>query len=507
MKKWVLLVSVYLILFSGISQISYDERVEFELKDGYSDEVINLFGENGFIISSKKDYSDGKDIEEWKFEKFLNNLKSDQSVKVILDEDLEPRAKFTNNERIHTIYTDRKFNFAVISVDAATMEITKVFGKLPKKFYVFEMVVLGDYVIIKGILKRAPTLCAVNWKTGTAQLLPLVLPNNKPKKNEINAIQVMEAANEVFIYVNREIENDKLESYVLRFNANCELESTLNLTPKNNKSLKDITASKISDEKYIFTGTYSSDDSETSEGVFFCQTDNFSVDFIKFHSYVSLEKFLTYLPKKKQEKIEKKKNKQEAKGEEFTLNYRLATHDIIPDNDGYIFIGEAFYPTYRTETRMVTTFINGRPSTSMQTVIVFDGYQYTHAMVCKFDNEGNILWDQIFEMFGTYKPYYVKKFISVDPTDQNAVKLVYTSNNKITTKSFDHEGGIIFESQTEEIRTNFEGDKSKYGFSEIEYWYDNYFIAYGNQKIKNEDKNDRNKKTRNVYFINKIRFE
>lgn len=507
MKKLFLFCVVFLILFSGFSQISYEDRVEFELRDGYSNEVINLFGENGFIISSKKDYTDAKDLEEWKFEKFSNNFESNQSVKILLDEDLEPRANFTNSDRLHTIYTDRKFNFAVLSVDAATMEVTKVFGKLPKKFYVFEMVVLGDYLIIKGILKRAPTLCAVNWKTGTTQLLPIILPNNNPKKNSINAMQVMESASEVFIYVNREVENDKVESYVLRYNANCELESTLNLTPKNNKSLKDITVSKISDDQYIFTGTYSTDESETSEGIFFCQTDNAGVDFIKFHSYVTLEKFLTYLPKKKQEKIEKKKNKQEAKGEEFTLNYRLATHDIIPDNDGYLFIGEAFYPTYRTESHMVTTYINGHASTTMQTTVVFDGYQYTHAMLCKFDSEGNILWDQIFEMFGTYKPYYVKKFISVDPTDQNAVKLVFTSNNKITTKSFDHDGAILFERQTDEIKTNFDGDKSKYSFSEIEYWYDNYFIAYGSQKIKNEDTNDRNKKTRHVYFINKIRFE
>jgi len=111
-------------------------------------------------------------------------------------------------------------------------------------------------------------------------------------------------------------------------------------------------------------------------------------------------------------------------------------------NDGYIFIGEAFYPTYRNETRMVTSYVNGRPSTTMQTTLVFD-----------------------------------------------------------------HDGEILFEHQTDEIKTNFEGDKSKYSFSEIENWYDNYFIAYGSQKIKNEDTNNRNNKTRHVYFINKIKFE
>jgi len=42
-------------------------------------------------------------------------------------------------------------------------------------------------------------------------------------------------------------------------------------------------------------------------------------------------------------------------------------------------------------------------------------------------------------------------------------------------------------------------------FSNLVYWYDHYYLAYGEQKIKNKE-NDKVMKKRIVYFINKIKF-
>ena len=34
-------------------------------------------------------------------------------------------------------------------------------------------------------------------------------------------------------------------------------------------------------------------------------------------------------------------------------------------------------------------------------------------MVAKFSHQGKLIWDQTFEMWSAYKPFYVKKFISI----------------------------------------------------------------------------------------------
>jgi hypothetical protein len=220
-----------------------------------------------------------------------------------------------------------------------------------------------------------------------------------------------------------------------------------------------------------------------------------------------LDNFLSYLPERKQERLEKKKDRKEKKGKEFNIDYRILAHEVMPLEDGYLLLGEAYYPTYRTISYTTTTMVNGMVTTRLITQQVFDGYQYTHAMLSKFDKEGNLMWDEIFEMWNAYKPFHVKRFISIAEKNQNSLKLVFASRNKINAKSIDFGGSVILDSQSEEIQTTFTGDKTKASFSNLAYWYDNYFIAYGQQKIKNkEDAND-TKKKRKVFFISKIKFE
>jgi hypothetical protein len=42
--------------------------------------------------------------------------------------------------------------------------------------------------------------------------------------------------------------------------------------------------------------------------------------------------------------------------------------------------------------------------------------------------------------------------------------------------------------------------------SDIKYWYDNYFLAYGISVIKNKD-GDKTKRKRKVFFVSKVKFE
>jgi len=169
-------------------------------------------------------------------------------------------------------------------------------------------------------------------------------------------------------------------------------------------------------------------------------------------------------------------------------------------DEGYLFIGEAYYPTYRTET--YTTYSNGVAVT--QTRQVFDGYQYTHAVVTRYNKYGEMVWDQIFEMYPSYKPFFVKRFISIAEGDQDALNLVFASRSRIVSKSFSYEGEVISDRTSDPIETGLDGDKTKWSNSNVDYWYDDYFIAYGRQKIKNKEKGQRK---RFVYFVNKIKFE
>lgn len=317
--------------------------------------------------------------------------------------------------------------------------------------------------------------------------------------------QVSEKNKEVYIYIKVPAQKRKTDLYVIRLNDKGGKQDQFNLTANIDKNIIGITASKVDGDKYVYTGTYSTKSTSSSEGLFFCTAKKGKVENIEFHNFIDLKNFLSYLPEKRQEKIKKKQAKKANKGKELTFQYNIAPHEIIEISDGYLFLGEAYYPTYRTEVYYETVVRNGQTVQVRRTRKVFDGYQYTHATLAKFDKSGKLLWDQSFEMWSAYKPFHVKKFISIAEKNETSIKLIFTSGSYIHSKSYGFDGSIKKESKSQQIKTGKEGDKTKFSFSNLDYWYDNYFLAFGRQKIKNKDL--KGKKKRKVLFVSKIKYE
>ena len=327
------------------------------------------------------------------------------------------------------------------------------------------------------------------------------------KRIVLDGMQIIEESNEIFVYVEA-IKNKKLSTtYFVRMDDQGKMKDIVDFTQIGGEIITNTTVSYLSENKYVLTGTYSTKSRVSSEGMYFSIFEDGQVKSISFYNFLDLENFLNYLPERKKKKVEKKKKRKSDKGKEFKLRYYLAPHNIIQLEDGYVFLAEAYYPTYRTETYTTTSFVNGVATTTTQTRTVFDGYQYTHAFLAKFNLQGEMEWDETFKMTPVRKPFYVKRFINIAEQDDESIKLVFASGSVIHSKSVSFDGVVTNERSSSEIETGKEDDNIKYSFSNLSYWYDDYFIAYGSQKIKNvEDRGENGKKKRLVYFINKVQF-
>tara|TARA_R110000868_G_scaffold9097_5_gene46014 strand:+ start:20 stop:979 length:960 start_codon:yes stop_codon:yes gene_type:complete len=318
-------------------------------------------------------------------------------------------------------------------------------------------------------------------------------------------MQANTSANEVYLFVQGINSKKSSEMFFLVLTDGKIKTPAQKIDKTNDFNIISISASKINDAEYIITGTYGEKSNYASVGLFFGKIENKKVDFLKFFNFLEFKDFLTYLPEKRQAKIERKKERKKKQGKEMTIDYNIASHNIIKTPEGnYIFLGEAFYPTYRTET--YTTFVNGQSVT--QTRQVFDGYQYTHAMISKFSPKGELIWDRLFKMYASYKPFYIKRFITLYGDSENSLNMAFVDSKKINTKSINYiNGEILKEENSDEIETGWEGDETKKGITHMEYWYENYFIVYGNQVIKNKG-DDKNKKgKRKVFFVSKVAYQ
>ena len=243
------------------------------------------------------------------------------------------------------------------------------------------------------------------------------------------------------------------------------------------------------------------------------------------------------MPDRQRERQEKKIQDKKEKGEDLRLDYRLLVHDVIKKDGKYIMVAEAFYADYRYNNYSPYGFGNsswnsfGSPYSSFYNPYrwgygnyglyspfssyyspwgwgnrnynnsqTFDGWVYTHAVVAAFDEKGNLLWDNSIELKDVKEQKLTEKVKASIKGDE--IVLSYSNKGQIFTKIIQAEK-VLENTQNKPIDTQLEGDKVKQTTSDnIDFWYNNYFLASGYQKISNDQEGGK----RNVYYLNKVSF-
>lgn len=501
---WIALMSIAVTfgsLFGQNGQAKLVERYEFDMKEegeNISNFAVYTLKNKGLINVYSHMESNRNTV--WVFKMMDKNLKVKKEESIEISRKLYFQSKYTTKTHLHVLFRTKKKDYMVISLNLSTMKLTEVEGEFPAKVYFNKMKVIGDYAVLDTKSKREVFLSLINWKTGRTKIIPININGVKPKRIFFENFQVLEGEKELFAFISARIDK-KVETFALKLDHRGNKKEMFSLTKKYENVVSGISVSKIGDGEYIYTGTYSKKNSSVSNGLFIGKSTNGKVNFIESYNFLELNNFLTYLPAKKQKRIEKKKKRKARRGKELTYNYLIACHDIIKKGDKYILLGEAYFPTYRSEAR--TTYVNGQASTTY--VQVFDGYRYTHAVIIGFDKEGKLVWDNTFKMYPSYKPYYVKKFISISEANDKEISMIFSSGSAIYMKTLDNfNGKTTKEENTDVIVSEDEEDVARWSTSETDYWYDRSFVTYGYQKIKN--KSGKKKRKRKVYYINKIEY-
>jgi hypothetical protein len=136
-------------------------------------------------------------------------------------------------------------------------------------------------------------------------------------------------------------------------------------------------------------------------------------------------------------------------------------------------------------------------------VPVFQGYRYLNGIVTAFDTEGRLLWDNTMETrnLRTFE-LSAKQNISFNGT--RAV-LSYASEGKIGSKII--QGSDLLEpiDYTPVDLLRPEDKLISDTKSRMIPWYDNFFLCYGYEEIKNISLPENNKRL--VFYCTKIRYE
>ncbi|MDZ7935746.1 MAG: hypothetical protein U5M51_12460 [Emticicia sp.] len=525
-KKYLLGFLLLLIISFFQANAQSVKRIELPTRgDDQGFQVITL-GEDGVLLLTKT----GK--LSFNITKLDAQLQQTWSTNGELEENQSMVDFHRNGRDVYFLFS--KYNsdlYQIIKVSTGIGIMQKFFFENIRRFEVSEFKVFNGIAYLAGMVKEEPVLMSV----GLNKPQPRILAGGLKGTASISSLDYDEA-NDLLV-VSYSVKKGR-SSYmaVKRINPNGKIVEQLAVEPEEDYGLLTGKLFSLNDGTQLMIGNYGfkgyqSNGGPMSQGLYISKVDGETPEYLKMHSFTDFKNFFKFLPPKQQEKIEKKIKKKKGKGDDLRLNYRVLVHDIIKKDNQYVLVAEVFYPEFRNNNTFGSPFYGsafGSPFgfgfNSFNTLRFaqfyganswawnpwmysnfnnnnqqFDGFKYTHAIVAGFDLDGKLVWDNSFS-FDNVKSMELKEKVKIR-YEGDEIALVYSNKGKLTTKIV--RGTEVVEGvKTIDIDTQKEGDKVRdTATDDIEYWHQNYYLAWGYQRIAN-----RNEGSRKVFYLNKIAF-
>ncbi len=473
--------TIYFLLFLLCSTVSHAQvtaRVELPYRE-YKEVYTVPMGEHG-VLQQAFDKKAQDDKRWFKIMHYNTNLKQVATDSMLINKGMDFYTYLSDREMCYTILRESDDSFLIVAYNTITNKTKVVEGEYTHKGSMRSLCIENGYLVFSSTQKKLERIGIVNLKNGDTKYTDIHIDDVRDKNIFILENTIIDGEVNSLVKVEDDV-------YLMRFGLDGSIHNRILLTKDMKEYLRSASISKSSG-KYFLTGTYTKEKGGMAQGIYFAQLEGDKFKFIKFHNFLSLKNFTEYMSSKKKAKVERRKEKAEKNGKEYSLNYYMANHKIMSENGYYYYLGEAYYPTYST-TRDAFGGVSH----------YFNGYFYTHAVLVKFDNQGNIVWDNCFKMEPREKPFYVKIFVSASLKGSN-VSTVFTDGKKLTSKLFrNSDGEVVKDRNTEILETIGEDEIKRARYTNSVHWYDENFLVYGHQTVKNSKTNER----RRVTYISK----
>lgn len=405
-----------------------------------------------------------------------------------------------NGEYYFSMMIEKGREIHSVVFNTNTFEGTELFVDLEKKFEPNgNLDFLGGYstacfknkFFILGTVKNVPCILVYNMLTGTQHIT--FIPG-MGKKNRVSFLSADEAAPTLqvmfFNYKSKKVD----AQYIASINEFGEVEGApVSIAAQKGKLLIDGNVTWVDEHTSLICGA-SGENATLAEGMYILEMKDGAVVQRSDFDFNDFKDFYEQFNEKVQRKMERKKSK----NKNFDSKCYMVTHPITFNENSWTILGEVFFPTYRTEYR--TTYVNGKPVT--QTVHVFDGFQYTHAVVLQVSHDLEKIKDYTFKLNIYDKPFYPKKFIR---TSRKDTKLNFFYADIFSFGHVSLENGGLEESPMIDIVDKEKDLKESERVtnrinSNVDYWYDDYYLITETFELKDKDESIGNKRKNYVQF-------
>ncbi|MFM6934451.1 MAG: hypothetical protein ACKOXP_03345 [Flavobacteriales bacterium] len=494
-------------LFSAglsIAQINTSEkRIEIDLKDGYYNERIHELDSVGFLITSMVE-KPKKTVFSFRFQYYSTDLELLDEQYFDTPKGFFPNAEYKNGTSYSQLYCSDKGQFFILNYDTKSRKLEQISGKADKKLSgllgvtaISYFATTKDYAYFILSARRRKYLFTFDLKTKTVKTTRIAVQGVKTKRLIVESPTLDTSM--LYVPLIHGKPRKKPTSYLLEFDVKGELLTTTPLDKKVIKPYFNTTVSPLPNKDILLSGITGRDARFGSTAMYITTTVDETIQNTHYYDYASLPNFYDNKPGGTFRRVTLIQWIFSLFGHDVTLYYQMTKPQIIPCGDNYMYITEFFVPTYSMATTVRVK--KGKRETTIKRV--FNGYQYTHALVAKITKQGEMIWSQCIEMNPETKPFYNKQFLNILEQNEAFVHLFYADVDKIYEIKIDYNGEILSNQVVGKINGLLTDDQVKLSYADLDYWFDQYFISYGAQLIKNK-KDKSVKRRRTVIYINKI---
>mgnify|MGYP001167480474 CR=1 FL=1 len=473
---------------------------------------VEALAQRGVLVFYESSEFTAEKKRKWYFGYFDTNLNQKWLKFLPLEDKMQFVNSYEVNNKLHLLFRNNSGGrneagfYEILSFDSKKEVFEQISGTFPAKADIVGFEVIGNTACLGiNINKEGTDLLFVNLNSG--EINPVHLAESYP--SYIETVFANEFDNNFYVAIKVKQDNRYIKDLIQIVSSSGKiLEVKEIISDDNSKILRKFTfcangseLSALGIYDYYkgrlndFSKMEDEDDPKTA-GLFFINIKAQNDLKVKFIDFIKLDNINGSIANKKAIKV---KNEDGEKEQVVSAFFNINKPEVVNSKEGFLFTAEAYKPHYVTETRMDYDFY-GRPYP--YTYSVFAGYLFYDVIIVSLDKNGNLLWNNDF-ILRDLKSFSLKRH-SLVFEDGNDVTATYVNNGKIFASTFD--GDIDVGSDESYIASSNEKDRVvKDENNHIEKWYDDYFIIYGYQKIKNRSLSKKDERV--IFYLNKVAYK
>jgi hypothetical protein len=507
--KYFQLIALLLLLLpfsEGFAQFNKPLRIEIGVKSSEEPFRLVTCGENGLVLFAQTTKVENKDNVLWTFNFVDKNLKNQGQVLYPVPRSYDFYDYEVSENKLFMLFNSSKTSLSdecmLLFIDPSKYVVASIPFKVPSRSTISSIKITGNTAYI-ALVSKTNKFYVVKVNMGEGKSSTII--EEKVESPNVMSMLLEPGRNLLSLFVQKEERKNKFENSIYSYDLSGAKVGETNYTGFSkdcflvnaelfrNKANQLLVLGSFNNEPSRRFSEYFSNGTETSG--FFSGLLVSNDAHITYHRFSELTNFHGYF--ENQSSIFNRSSKKSKRISD--INYTAVAHNIQKIDSAYYFILETYVPEYHRNYRQSYNLYYSLPGYSDYPVL--DGYRFINAITVSFNEKADVKWSSAMEIRDVFSKYiYPRMDLVVD--GENTI-LSYSTKGKILSKVVDGP-----DSKTGFDQMSIMPDKAKDEIIDdynngLAYWYDNNFIAYGYQLIRN---NFISINKRTVFYINKLAF-